>query len=152
MIFSKNQLFSDDQAITGTAVSTNVIDLGAPGTVRNAPNPLVRDIGAGTPVPIVIQVTEDFTLLTSLAVAIQVSDAEGFGTSTTVLTMSKTLAELKAGVKFPVVHVPLDVDKRYVRLNYTVTGTNPDGGKITAGIVMGVQTNETVAGAELDLT
>ena len=32
MILSAQQLFSDDQAITASADSTNVIDLGVPGT------------------------------------------------------------------------------------------------------------------------
>ncbi len=31
--------------------------------------------------------------------------------------------------------------ERYIRLNYTVTGTAPTTGKVTAGITGGVQTN-----------
>ena len=37
MILSAQQIFSDGQALTATAVSTNLIDLGATGTVVGAP-------------------------------------------------------------------------------------------------------------------
>jgi hypothetical protein len=43
---SEQQLFSDSQALTQTAVSTNIIDLGATGTVTGGAAALVRDIGA----------------------------------------------------------------------------------------------------------
>ena len=36
MIFSAQQIFSDDQAITGDAISTNVIDTGVRGTPYDA--------------------------------------------------------------------------------------------------------------------
>ena len=148
MIFSAEQLFSDDQAITATAASTNVIDLGATGTVLNAPNDLKRDLGKGTPIPILIQVTEDFATLTSLTVSVQTDDDENFGTATTVLSSPAVpVADLVEGYKFPIIWVPIGVNKRYLRLNYTVAGSNATTGKVTAGIVMGVQTN-VVAGVE----
>jgi hypothetical protein len=37
MILDSTTLFSNAQAITATAASTNYIDLGAPGTVYGAP-------------------------------------------------------------------------------------------------------------------
>ena len=43
MLLSSEQTFSDAQALTATAVSTNIIDLGPTGTVLNAPAALVRD-------------------------------------------------------------------------------------------------------------
>lgn len=129
MIMDATNLFSDNQAITADAASTNVIDLGAN-----------RDIGPGTPVPLLVQVTEDFNTLTSLTVQVQTDDAEGFGTAETLVQSTAALAKLKAGFKFPVAVVPNQC-KRYLRLNYDVTGTNPTEGKITAGIVTGLQTN-----------
>ena len=64
-----------------------------------------------------------------------------FNASTPPLaTVTVPLADLVAGYQIPVITLPKDV-KRYVRLNYTVTGTAPTTGKVTAGIVAGVQTN-----------
>lgn len=147
MIFSAEQLFSDDQAITTTAVSTNVIDLGATGTVLRQPNDLKRDIGKGTPIPILIQVTADFASLTSLQVTVQTDDAENFGNAVNIVSSDTVLAaDLVAGYKFPIIWVPLGVNKRYMRLNYTVSGS-ASAGTVTAGIVADVQTN-VVAGVE----
>lgn len=141
MIFSAQSIFSDDQAITATAASTNTIDLQATGTVYGAAAAISRDIGPGTAIDFLAQVTEDFNTLTSLAIALQVDDNSSFSSATTVFTHSVVLADLTAGYKLPFIYVPLNVNERYVRMNYTVTGTNPTTGKITSGIVMGVQTN-----------
>ena len=69
MIFSAQQLFSDDQAITASADSTNVIDLGVAGTPYGAAAALNRDIGDGAGIPILVQITEAFEYLTSLEVS-----------------------------------------------------------------------------------
>lgn len=141
MILSANQLFSSDQAITATAVSTNVLDLGAPGTVLGAPAAISRDIAKGNPVPILIQVTEDFDNLTSLSVAVQTDSTDAFASATTVLTSPAVLlASLVAGYKFAIIWLPLGITEQYVRLNYTVVGTAPTAGTITAGIAE-IQTN-----------
>ena len=55
MILSAQQIFSDDQAVTATAISTNVIDLGAPGTPYDAAAALNQDIGKGCPIPVLVQ-------------------------------------------------------------------------------------------------
>ena len=61
MILSAQQLFSDAQnaAASGTVVSTNTIDLFPVGAVRNAPAgvSLIRDVGPGQPVAIVVCAT-----------------------------------------------------------------------------------------------
>ena len=80
MIFSAQQLFSDDQAITATAVSTNVIDLGVAGTPYDAVAPLNQDIGKGNKVPFLAQVTEDFNNATSVEVAIETGATTALGT------------------------------------------------------------------------
>lgn len=139
MIFDSQALFSDAQAITATAASENVIDLGEPGTPKHAAAAITQDLGRGRPVPIRVQVVEDFATLTSLAVAIQTSSSEGSGYSD-VATRSIDLADLKAGAVVSLDYVPRGVDERYVRLNYTVTGTNATAGKITAGLVFGNET------------
>jgi hypothetical protein len=60
MIFDMQTLLSDAQAITATAASTNIIDLGP----INAG--FARDIGKGRHIPLRVQVVEAFNNLTSL--------------------------------------------------------------------------------------
>lgn len=143
MIFSAQQIFSDDQAITGTARSTNVIDLGTPGTPYGAVASLNQDVGKGNKIPVLIQVTEDFNTLTSLQIAIEVGDTDALGD--VVLSQTILLADLVAGKQTCVEVLPNCIDKRYLGVRYTVVGTNPTEGTITAGITMGNQTNITGA-------
>lgn len=138
MILSAQQLFSDDQAITATAVSTNVIDLGIPGTPFGG-NQLKQDIGKGTPIPLLIQVTEDFNTLTSVTVTAEVSAAAAMTSPRVLLSETILLADLKAGKQTHVQVVPKDADLRYMAIRYTVTGTAPTTGKFTSGISMGNQ-------------
>lgn len=141
MIFSAQQDFSVDQAITASAASSNVIDLGAPGTVLNAPYPLNRDIGRGTPIPLLVQVTANFATLTSLKVAIQSSDTEAFGGQVDTVLESEAIpvAQLVAGYQFPIQFIPKGVKHRYVRLFYTIAGSSATAGTVSAGITMGNQ-------------
>lgn len=133
MIFDNTTICSDQQAITATAVSTNVIDLGP---IRSS---LTRDIGQGEDIPFLIQVTEDFNNLTSLKVEVQTSNDEAFGSGvTTIFEKTAPLALLKRGYKFNNDDIEPGVLGRYLRVNYTVTGTAPSTGKITAGVTMGV--------------
>ena len=62
MIMDRTLLFSDGQAVTATAASTNVVDLGATGTVYGASSPVVRDIGNGTDVDLLVTVTQEVVL------------------------------------------------------------------------------------------
>ena len=129
MILDSQGLFSDDQAITASAASTNYIDL------QTADN-----IGIGGAIPLLIQVTEAFDNLTSLAVAVQQDDNSSFSSATTLATATLTLAELVQGAKFPIHFMPRN-GERYIRVYYTVTGTAPTAGQVTAGFTTGDQTN-----------
>jgi hypothetical protein len=135
MIFDSTNLFSDAQAITGTAASTNTIDFGATDTPQHAVNAITRDVGKGSPIALRIQVVEDFNTLTSLNIAVQVDDNDSFSSATEVMEMEVLLADLVAGNVVLPAWVPRGVNERYMRLNYTVTGTDPTTGKITAGFV-----------------
>jgi gamma-glutamyl phosphate reductase len=140
MLLSNESLFSDDQAITATAVSTNVYDLG----VRQAPyggNALIGDVGKGTPVPVLIQVTEDFNNATSVTVALEVSANANMSSATVVNSETILLADLKAGKQTFMQYLPNGLTGRYLAVRYTVAGTAPSAGKFTAGISMGNQTN-----------
>jgi len=143
MILSAQQLFSDDQAITASADSTNVIDLGVPGTPYRAAAPLNRDIGKGAKIPILIQVTEAFNNLTSLEIKISTGATTALGT--TILSQTILLADLVVGKQTSFVVLPNDITERYLGIEYVVTGTAPSTGQVTAGITMGVQTNTTGA-------
>ena len=140
MLTSKNQMFSDKQAITGDAASTNVIDLGKAGRPVGAAADLSRDIGKGEPLPLLVQVVQDFNNLTRLKLSVQVDRVAAFSSPKTVVAQELALAELKAGRRFALSYVPEGVDQRYLRIYYDVTGTAPSTGQITAGIVAGLQT------------
>ncbi len=132
MILDSTLKFSADQAVTDTAVSTNVIDLGVSG----------RDIGIGETVPLRVSVTESFATLTSLTVSVETSDTENFASSDVVIqTGAVPVASLVNGYVFNINEVPKGVVGRYMRLNYTVAGTTATAGAITAGITAGNQNN-----------
>ena len=139
MIFSAQQLFSDDQAITASADSTNVIDLGVAGTPYGAAAALNQDIGKGAKIPLLVQVTEVFDNLTSLEIKISTGATTALGT--TVISKVVLLADLVAGYQFPVDVLPNEITERYLGIEYVVVGTTPTTGKVTAGITMGNQTN-----------
>lgn len=147
MIFSANQLFSNNQLVTTTAVSTNVIDLGVPGTPYDATAPLSQDVGKGNGIPILVQVTEASNNLISIAVAIVVSANEDLSSPRVLAEQTIPLAELKPGKKLSVQVLPNDASLRYLGIRYTVnaSATAATTGRFTAGVTMGNQTNVTGA-------
>lgn len=142
MIFDKTLQLSDAQAITATAVSTNVIDQGAPGTVKNASVPLKMDLGKGHRIPFLVQVVEAFTAAGAgtLTVQLQVDDNEAFASPKTVaVSATLALADLIAGAQIFLDYLPRGTDERYIRLNYVVATGPMTAGKVTAGVVAAVQ-------------
>ena len=132
-VLDRQVLFSNDQAITASTASTDIIDLGS-----------VRDVGAGEMSTVLILVTTAFDNLTSLTVALQTSAAENFASPVQLTAATLPLADLFAGARFPITTVPGGT-LRYIRLYYTVTGSAPTVGKITAGVgVDGVHQDSTV--------
>lgn len=128
MIFDSTFLFSDNQAITATANSENTIDLG-----------VTRDIGKGVPIPLRIQVTEDFAGLTDLTVSVESGNNEPLPSAPVIATSPPIpVAELVAGAEFTIQYMPVGTF-RYIRLKYTVGGTNATAGAVTAGVVAGHQ-------------
>lgn len=146
MIFSAQQIFSDDQAITATAISTNVIDQGLPGTPYGGKAALNDDVGKGAAIPILVQVTGVFNTLTSLTITLETDSTADLATAPIVLaTESILLADLVAGKQMFMQCVPNGDTKQFLGVRYTVVGTDPTLGNITAGITMGNQTNVTGA-------
>ena len=116
MLRHVNNVFSDAQAVTATAVSTNVIDLGSP------------DVGEGNPVDVNVEVGTAFSGLTSVQVAFQDS-ADNSSFAEVFTSRVFLLAELTAAGK-PLFRIPLPSSpnvRRYVRLNYIVVGTGTAG-------------------------
>ena len=113
-------MFSENQAITATAASTNSIDLGAK-----------REIAFGNPVPILAVVKEAFNTLTSLTISVETDSASTFANAVTLASTTVLLANLTKGAMIPLSYMPAG-NKGYVRLKYTVTGSNPSTGKISA--------------------
>ena len=116
MYIDRQNKVSISQALTATAASTDLIDLGSD-----------RNIGVGEPMAFVVNVdVAAGGTSPTLAVAIQTDDNASFSSATTVAS-SATLAaaQLVAGAQF-VIPVPPDLSmERFVRLNYTLGGTSP---------------------------
>ncbi len=126
MLYDLENLFSNNQAVTADAASTNIIKLAAG---------QLKEVAFGTPIPLRIQVTEDFETLTSLNIKVQTASDEAF-TSPVDLAATGAIAaaDLKAGYVAPINFIPKG-NLGYMRLYYDVTGSNATAGKITAGIV-----------------
>lgn len=145
-ISSKELEFSNSQVVTTSAASTNIIDLGATGTVLGAPAALVADLAKGKEIDIVVTLDIAATGTSpTLAVALQMDDNAAFTSPTTVAT-SPTLAGGAAGARVDVPWPHQGITERYIRLNYTTGGMSPSY-RLTAQVVMDDQTNRTVAGA-----
>lgn len=143
MIISMIDLFSDHQAITVDAASTNIIDLLATGIILGDAAGIVRDVGKGTPVPLLVQVTEAFATNTSVEVRVEVDDNSSFSSAKIVARSGAIpVASLVVGYKFAGLDwVPIGTNERYMRLYYDNAGSDATAGKIYAGIIAGHQTN-----------
>lgn len=134
MIIDKENLFSNEQAITVTAVSTDVIDLGDD-------DAQVQALNSKGLLELWVQVVEAFAVGTSLKVTLQEDDDSAFSSPVDIIeTDDILLASLVLGYKFRFGKLP-EISKRYIRLSYTAVGTFT-GGKVTAGLILDKQTNE----------
>ena len=133
MILDKENLFSDDQAITVTADATNVIDLGND-------DAKVQALNEKGDVKILCQVTTAFAGGTSIAAVVKSDDSSTMASATTLITTAAiNTASLVAGYQFTVSGLPL-INEQYLGMSFTVVGTM-SAGAITAGIVRDLQTN-----------
>lgn len=123
MLQDAENLFSNAQAITATANSTNFINMGH-----------TKDWGPGHDIEVAVSIVENFNNLTSLEVKIQSDDNSSFSSARDHEKYSLALADLVAGQRISL--KPQQRMERYWRLVYTVTGTNPAAGKITAGVTV----------------
>lgn len=121
MLLSANEIFSEDQALTASAASTNVIPM-------NGAHP-------GDALKLSVRVTETFSGGTSVAVGLRTDSAAAMS-SPVVLWQGPAIAvaTLVAGYEFNLPDLPPTVEA-YCDLYYTVVGT-PTAGKVTAGFVL----------------
>jgi len=120
MLLDSQNLFSDSQEITsGELYSQNIIDFGK------------TDVSF---VPVVVQVVNDFSNLSSLSVVFETSETSTFDAVVALAETSLEIDKLKSGEKFPIVRLPKG-NLQYMRLKYIVEGSEETTGKITAGVV-----------------
>lgn len=143
MILDNSLVLSDQQAITATAASTNVWDTLAQGTPYGWLSAYGRDLGEGEEeIPLLVQVIAAFNNLTSLTVSWETSVDAAFTSPVTLATTAAIpLASLVAGYRIPMTRVPRGSFLQFNRLKYTVTGTAPTTGTVTAAIVAALQSN-----------
>lgn len=105
--------YSKEQAVTATANSTNVLDLGGGDLVHG--------------LYLVLQVGTAFAGLTKLVPTLETADDAAFSSAETVMTLpdysAESLTENKVLCK---VCLPVGM-KKYSRIKYTVTGTGTAG-------------------------
>ena len=132
MILDKENIFSDDQAITVTANSTNIIDLGNDDALVVTSNEKFTNLFC--------QVCTTFAGGTSVAVTVTASNSSTFSSETTIASSGAIgTSSLVAGYKFPI-QLPKMIAEQYLRATYTVVGTC-SAGNITSGLILDEQTN-----------
>ena len=129
MILDALLLVSNSQAVTATAGSTNVIDLGAP-TVRNR-------VGSGEPVGFVVcnDVAADFTTGDeTYTVQILASATENMASPTVIASVALAAAQRAIGSQLFIGIPKGQPILRFLALNYVTAGTTPTW-TVTAGLV-----------------
>lgn len=123
-------MFSQDQAVTVTAVSTKAVQVNV-------------NVGAGTPVFPTVTITTPFAGLTSLAFELQTSDTEAGAYTTIATTEPVLLAGLNANEFFANFGSVPPVTKAWIKMKYVVVGT-ATAGKVTSSITLDRQTNSVI--------
>ena len=133
---AKNE-FSDAQTVTSTAISSNVIDLGATNTLK--------DIGTGQDVYLVVSTqtaATDSGSDATLTVTLESDSTANLATSATVHFSTGALAFAafsSAGSVLAAVKLPAGNYERYVGVRYTVGSGPLTAGKFDAFLTTDVQ-------------
>ena len=131
MILDSQLLFSDAQALTATAASTNSVDFGS-----------TLDLGLGQEIWVALNVDVAFTDVGSdstITVTIENDGDSAFGSPTTVQTLGTFPALSAVGAAIFARIQPGAIVERYARLKYTTANGNLTTGSVTAAIVTGIQ-------------
>ncbi len=130
MAVDNELVMSDEQAVTATAASTHVINTGSP------------NLGDTPGLRWQVWCTETAVSggATTVDIALQCDDAEGFPSAATKLTKNFAKAAIVAGTKLIDEPLPDGLEK-YLRTNYTVNTANLTAGKFISAITLGHQTD-----------
>lgn len=110
------EVFSDNQALTATAVSTNVLDLKS--------NRSIGDYEAMC-VEFVVNVAADFTTTDeTYQFTVQTDDNSGFSSVLNWINRAIVATKLVQGYRFTI-PLPTGESEQYIRVNYTLGGTTP---------------------------
>lgn len=125
MYIDKENRYSNAQALTGSAASTDIIDHGSD-----------RNIGIGEPMALLITVNVALDRTTgdeTYAAQLQTDDNSSFSSPASV-GASISMTTYAAGSKYVRVLPPDTSTERFTRVNYTLGGTTPLG-TLTADLV-----------------
>lgn len=142
MILDKFLEFSDAQAVTATAISTNVVDLAPLG--NGVGTNTVRDIGAGEDLYLIVRTLTAATDVGSdatLTVTFESSATENLNSSTVHFsTVALAFAAFSpAGTELVRIALPGGNYQRYIGVRYTVANGPLTGGTFDAFIVKDAQ-------------
>lgn len=125
MYLDAQNLYSDQQAVTVAAASTNYIDHRA-----------ARDLGTGKDIYLVVQVDgeamDDAGSNSTLAVVLQTDDNTSFSSATNAQTIGTFSAVSASGTRLVAKLQPEKINERYSRVYYTPANGNLSSGKFTA--------------------
>lgn len=130
MLFDAMNKFSDAQAVTAAAASTEYMDLG-----------IARQIGDGENLYVMIVcdvAMTDGSSDSTLAVTLETDDNSSFSSATTVQTIGTFAALSAIGAKLIARLQPSTAYERYIRLYYTPANGNLSTGSFTAFLVKDV--------------
>ncbi len=132
MILDSQNIYSDAQAVTASARSTNQIDHG-----------IARDLGTGQDLYLVVAVVTAFTDSGSdstVAVTLETDNDSAFGSPTLAVITLPTFAALTAAGTVKIAKLPPgDVNERYSAVYYTVANGNLTTGAFDAFLVENIQ-------------
>lgn len=140
MILDRQNRFSDAQAVTSDAASTDYLDFGPLASGQAG-----RDIGAGEQLRLVVitDTAAESTSTSTVTFILQTDEYNDFTTATAVFT-SEAIAKatLVAGYKAVDAPVPkLPSNAQYMRVYYDITGAVLTAGAFTAMLVLDSQDN-----------
>jgi len=124
MLKDKLTMFSDDQAVTSTAASTDYLDQLAAGNA----------VGRGVWLDVRVKTTFTAGGSATMTIALETDDNASFSSATVLWQVTAVaVASLTAGTKWRVM-VPIGAE-RYLRMNYTVAVGPMTAGNIDAALV-----------------
>lgn len=143
MYVDKQTEFSDSQALTATAISTNVLDIfstlagGTTNAAAVSPNARI-DIGSG-PGDLYLVVSTAVALTggttPTLTITLESADDAGLTTNAQVHYSTSALAQAAfttAGTTLVAIRLPAGLYRRYVGIRYTITGGPLGAGAVDA--------------------